>query len=219
MVPCKRNLWWWFTILRFFHVKWSFSKGSPDSSTIQDCPQHVFLKTSGSSWGEKINTQAPNLFLFSIEWNEMNDSSSLVNKTSHSIGKPSLELKKDPPMRKNHFSFSSGRSSCSSAVEQTPREPKNCKVMGSIPAGWWAFFLFSLSLCCALNQVSQGGATLLILFFRYKIDSALLRANFGWKVFNRTKLNRTFLAKISGSRNQRKIIIFVRFDVIFLFWS
>lgn len=96
---------------------------------------------------------------------------------------------------------------------------KNCKVVGSIPAGCWAFFLFSLSLCCALNQVSQGGATLLILFFRYKIDSALLRSNFGWKVFNRTKLNRTFLAKISGSRNQRKIIIFVRFDVIFLFWS
>ena len=51
-------------------------------------------------------------------------------------------------------------SGCGTSVEHTPRDRV---VVGSNPAGCWAFFFSSLSYQeCVLNQVPHGGATLLI---------------------------------------------------------
>ena len=93
------------------------------------------------------NKHSSSKFVSFFHWMEWNEWFFIFgHKTSHSIGKPNLELKKDPPMRKNHFSFSSGRSSCSSAVEQTPREQKKLQGCGFYSSRMLGFFsLLSIS--------------------------------------------------------------------------
>ena len=69
----------------------------------------------------------------------------------------------NPEDMKWHLMSDYNKSGCSTAVEHTSC---NREVVGSNPAGWWAFFSSLSYQWCILNQVPHGGATLQIFLYK-----------------------------------------------------